>query len=145
MAQVTGSTSSYARKYALNGLFAIDDTRDPDTQDNNSGQGKKKQGNQKQAPKSATKKEQNKDEQFKTFINRYYSIMRDKFDKTNEEITELVEQILGKPARQAPEKDVAEAVKKIYMLLQKKQAESMRVDNTEKVQTVLDGVFPTRV
>lgn len=30
-AQVTGSASSYARKYALNGLFAIDDTKDPDT------------------------------------------------------------------------------------------------------------------
>jgi len=29
-AQITGSSSSYARKYALNGLFAIDDTKDPD-------------------------------------------------------------------------------------------------------------------
>lgn len=29
-AQVTGSTSSYARKYALNGLLAIDDTKDAD-------------------------------------------------------------------------------------------------------------------
>ena len=29
--QLTGSTSSYARKYALNGLFAIDDTKDADT------------------------------------------------------------------------------------------------------------------
>jgi len=29
--QVTGSTSSYARKYALNGLFCIDDTKDADT------------------------------------------------------------------------------------------------------------------
>jgi hypothetical protein len=29
--QITGSASSYARKYALNGLFAIDDTKDPDT------------------------------------------------------------------------------------------------------------------
>ena len=29
-AQVTGSTSSYARKYALNGLLAIDDNKDPD-------------------------------------------------------------------------------------------------------------------
>ena len=29
-AQVTGATSSYARKYALNGLFAIDDTKDAD-------------------------------------------------------------------------------------------------------------------
>ena len=30
LAQVTGSVSSYARKYALNGLFAIDDTKDSD-------------------------------------------------------------------------------------------------------------------
>ena len=30
-AQITGAASSYARKYALNGLFAIDDTKDPDT------------------------------------------------------------------------------------------------------------------
>ena len=30
-AQITGSTSSYARKYALNGLFAIDDSKDPDS------------------------------------------------------------------------------------------------------------------
>ena len=33
-AQITGACSSYARKYALNGLFAIDDTKDADTQDN---------------------------------------------------------------------------------------------------------------
>ncbi len=29
--QITGGTSSYARKYALNGLFCIDDTKDADT------------------------------------------------------------------------------------------------------------------
>lgn len=32
--QVTGATSSYARKYALNGLLCIDDTKDADTMDN---------------------------------------------------------------------------------------------------------------
>ena len=32
--QVTGASSSYARKYALNGLFAIDDTKDADSMDN---------------------------------------------------------------------------------------------------------------
>ena len=32
IAQTFGSSSSYARKYALNGLFAIDDTKDADTQ-----------------------------------------------------------------------------------------------------------------
>ena len=29
--QITGSVSSYARKYALNGMFAIDDTKDSDS------------------------------------------------------------------------------------------------------------------
>ena len=32
--QVTGASSSYARKYALNGLFLIDDTKDADSMDN---------------------------------------------------------------------------------------------------------------
>ena len=37
--QVTGSTSSYARKYALNGLFSIDDAKDADAT-NDHGKGK---------------------------------------------------------------------------------------------------------
>lgn len=53
-AQITGSCSSYARKYALNGLFCIDDSRDPDTMDNRtSGQRQAAQGQrapQQQAP-----------------------------------------------------------------------------------------------
>lgn len=32
--QMTGTASTYARKYACNGLFAIDDTQDPDSMDN---------------------------------------------------------------------------------------------------------------
>lgn len=40
--QVTGASSSYARKYALNGLFAIDDTKDSDTTN---------KGEQKEEPK----------------------------------------------------------------------------------------------
>lgn len=34
--QISGCASSYARKYALNGLFCIDDTKDADTHDNRS-------------------------------------------------------------------------------------------------------------
>lgn len=37
--QITGSASSYSRKYALNGLFCIDDTKDVDNM-NNTGNGK---------------------------------------------------------------------------------------------------------
>lgn len=34
--QITGATSSYARKYALNGLFCIDDTKDADATNDHS-------------------------------------------------------------------------------------------------------------
>lgn len=44
-AQITGAASSYARKYALNGLFAIDDTKDADaTNDHSEAPKKAEQG-----------------------------------------------------------------------------------------------------
>jgi len=52
-AQVTGATSSYARKYALNGLFLIDDNKDPDTDERHIEQQARqdaRQGRQPQAP-----------------------------------------------------------------------------------------------
>ena len=49
--QITGASSSYARKYALNGLFAIDDTRDSDTTNKGENSDKK----QKQAIKSTSR------------------------------------------------------------------------------------------
>lgn len=36
--QITGTASSYARKYALNGLFAIDDTKDADSNEHHGAQ-----------------------------------------------------------------------------------------------------------
>jgi hypothetical protein len=48
--QITGSASSYARKYALNGLFCIDDTKDADFMDNS-------QGTKQQQPKPQPTKE----------------------------------------------------------------------------------------
>ena len=49
--QVTGASSSYARKYALNGLFDIDDTKDSDT--TNQGQNKGEPQGDKQTTGSA--------------------------------------------------------------------------------------------
>ena len=49
-AQITGSASSYARKYALNGLLLIDDTKDADTRDNRTTESEPKQED---APKQA--------------------------------------------------------------------------------------------
>lgn len=41
--QITGTASSYARKYALNGLFLIDDTKDADTDENRNERENRKQ------------------------------------------------------------------------------------------------------
>lgn len=58
VSQVTGSTSSYARKYALNGLFCIDDVKDADNQDNIAGKGTK--GSAKTSGKQETGKLENR-------------------------------------------------------------------------------------
>jgi len=50
-AQITGSASSYARKYALNGLFLIDDTKDADAT-NDHGKSKPKSPVKKAAAKN---------------------------------------------------------------------------------------------
>ena len=59
--QITGAASSYARKYALNGLFAIDDTKDADTDENAKQQGNstRQQGNstRTQEPERITKED----------------------------------------------------------------------------------------
>ena len=48
--QITGTASSYARKYALNGLFNIDDTKDADTDEHH----KQVNQNEKQTTKKPT-------------------------------------------------------------------------------------------
>lgn len=53
-AQVTGSASSYARKYALNGLFLIDDTKDPDATNDHGKQTPSKPKPRKQTPEEPT-------------------------------------------------------------------------------------------
>lgn len=64
-AQVTGSASSYARKYALNGLFLLDDCKDADTneyneEENKSAKPKAKSAKVKEEPKEEPKAEEPK-------------------------------------------------------------------------------------
>ena len=51
--QISGTASSYARKYALNGLFCINDEKDADSKDNRA-------TNKQQPPKQNNSKQQNK-------------------------------------------------------------------------------------
>lgn len=59
--QVTGATSSYARKYALNGLFAIDDNKDMDKLNNEEAEWNKEQKRQSK-PKQVKPKQDNEQE-----------------------------------------------------------------------------------
>jgi hypothetical protein len=57
-AQITGAASSYARKYALNGLFLIDDTKDADSSEKPEEKAKKAdKPAKKDAPKPAAPKD----------------------------------------------------------------------------------------
>ena len=61
--QLTGATSSYARKYALNGLFAIDDTKDSDATNTHG-----KEEKPKLPPKKEKKQVSDKDLEFYDII-----------------------------------------------------------------------------
>lgn len=56
--QITGASSSYARKYALNGLFAIDDTKDSDTTNTHDKEQPKEQPKPAEQPKQKTPRQQ---------------------------------------------------------------------------------------
>lgn len=86
--QITGSASSYARKYALNGLFAIDDTKDADTQDNRE-QGARPHPNSVQA-KEAKEKARESDPLVKVLIGylaseEYYDFAREALEEITDE------------------------------------------------------------
>ena len=91
--QITGTASSYARKYALNGLFLIDDTKDADTdeyhQQNNKHQSK------------AKKPQQNKQKPLDTKdrLNKALNILAEEQNTTATEVkSALIEQYKKEPA-----------------------------------------------
>lgn len=55
--QITGTASSYARKYALNGLFLLDDTKDPDTNEYKEQEKKGVENSKSEQKRIAVKKE----------------------------------------------------------------------------------------
>jgi hypothetical protein len=66
-AQISGSTGSYSRKYALNGLFALDDTKDPDATNTH---GKEQKKVQNEVPKAIEPKiELNEFQEIQTIVN----------------------------------------------------------------------------
>lgn len=79
--QLTGSTSSYARKYALNGLFAIDDTKDADatnTHDKEEKPIKKTQPKEEKKVPTEVIKELLKSAKTVDYLNKLWTMYKDK-------------------------------------------------------------------
>lgn len=78
--QITGASSSYARKYALNGLFDIDDTKDSDTTNQSNAQ-----------PKEQSYKQPLGEEQrnYEREIDKYATLLSEHSKKTPDEWKKL--------------------------------------------------------
>lgn len=106
--QVTGATSSYARKYALNGLFDIDDTKDADTDEYKKQEEKPEPKVDKKAmdlitelaAKYAEMKNGNADELLKYYLTKYKV-------KAIEDLTYTAGVMIGKELSQAIERNGA--------------------------------------
>ncbi|BEU88700.1 ERF family protein [Selenomonas sp. TAMA-11512] len=87
VAQVTGATSSYARKYALNALFGIDDAKDADT-DEYTRQGQSSRREEHSPPKDST-------EDVRTALRALTEEMH-RLNATKEEVTKICRKMFDK-------------------------------------------------
>lgn len=99
-AQVTGATSSYARKYALNGLYLIDDTKDADTDEYAQQQ---KRGSQKQQ-KPKQNDQQNEFQENRKVTN---DIMKKIAEETGKSIQEVGSYLIHQANEKLGRKDKA--------------------------------------
>lgn len=80
VSQMTGTASSYARKYALNGLFLIDDTKDADTDEYKTEQETKAEKEPKAAkePPKRKQRQEPKEDPYKDVANEKISAVKAK-------------------------------------------------------------------
>lgn len=88
--QLTGATSSYARKYCLNGLFAIDDTKDADTNEYQEQQKKQQEAK----PKAEKPAQTDKNRYVKIENNETYVLTRAGMKKPSELNMATLQQML---------------------------------------------------
>lgn len=81
VSQITGTASSYARKYALNGLYLIDDTKDADTDEYTKQAQPKRSAPQKSSPTSNVKPSSKDIGELKAKVNSFSELMKTKGKK----------------------------------------------------------------
>lgn len=96
--QITGASSSYARKYALNGLLAIDDTKDSDTtntHNNNDSKNQKKQASTEEKRKNGENYIAKNTQKYQEMIDGFFEIHNAKniAELSNDNVSELARKI----------------------------------------------------
>lgn len=113
--QITGASSSYARKYALNGLFAIDDTKDRDTPE----AAKEDAEREKEAAKAEEKARQKAIKEFKE------AALKRGFNEEEQQLL-ILKSFKGKKVSEMTLKQAQNAINRV-------------INDTEKVREFIDG------
>lgn len=95
--QITGTASSYARKYALNGLYLIDDTKDADTDEYANQQNKGKNRNQDKKSKAAAEvvSDEEKANEFKAWVTERYEELKQNKGLTAKQVNDALAAKVG--------------------------------------------------
>ena len=113
-AQVTGATSSYARKYALCGLFLLDDTKDADSMDNSKDEPPKTQTKATQkraASEPQTKQAENKRPVERFATNDQLETIRKELKRTGVSEEKILDRYHVSGLGGLTERDAADAIK----------------------------------
>lgn len=136
--QITGTASSYARKYALNGLFLIDDNKDPDTNsyhDQTKTRPTSRTQSKRQAPRQQAKPQMS--EQDRTTISNMNKLTKGKVEKMANKLgvkQSAIQEAVKKAATESLEGKAATPKAKAAAYLQAAEAYEKKYINTNNGQ-----------
>lgn len=121
--QLTGAASSYARKYALNGLLLLDDGKDPDSQDNT-----KKKATEPTKSRNASMK------QIELMVNKvkWGLGLNDK-----DQVLRFLDSVLGKPLTDVKAEEVDDSLQMIDKAIREEKVHEVTKVNTEEADIVV--------
>lgn len=120
--QVTGASSSYARKYALNGLYLIDDTKDADTDEQRNEQEarSKKQNVSKQQNLTQEPNEQERIQSVRNSIAKLTKLLIDEYGGSSDQVQKYIEKVTGKPIKEVDYDTALDIIKKLVAMYEAK-------------------------
>lgn len=130
--QITGTASSYARKYALNGLFLIDDTKDADSEEYHRSTSPAVQRKQ-TVKRQSTQQQATKEQQVISAKKRQYDMIAQKIaDHSGESLDTVKELILNDVKESGDDKKAKTAVSKWDTLINHAQMLYNKTKNVRK-------------